>query len=75
MEIREATVAVLADRPDLTMTYARLRPEGGPPLHHMQADSFVILGGKLFMGLGDGAGAAGRRSTADIERADRERSS
>lgn len=46
---------VLADRPELVMTYARLRPEGGPPLHvhRVQADTFVILGGELKVGLGD----------------------
>jgi quercetin dioxygenase-like cupin family protein len=55
VDLREATVHVLADRPELVMTHARLRPEGGPPLHvHRQhADTFVILGGELHVGLGD----------------------
>ena len=55
VDIREATVMVLADRPELVMTYARLRTEGGPPLHvhEVQADTFAILGGELKVGLGD----------------------
>ena len=55
VDIREATVMVLADRPELVMTYARLRTEGGPPLHvhRVQADTFVILDGELSVGLGD----------------------
>jgi quercetin dioxygenase-like cupin family protein len=54
VDIREATVLVLADRPELVMTYARLRTEGGPPLHvhRRHADTFVILGGELHVGLG-----------------------
>ena len=53
VDIREATVQILVDRPELVMTYARLMPEGGPPLHvHRQhADTFAILGGDLHVGL------------------------
>jgi quercetin dioxygenase-like cupin family protein len=53
VDIREATVQVLVDRPELVMTYARLQTEGGPPLHvHRQhADTFAILGGELHVGL------------------------
>jgi quercetin dioxygenase-like cupin family protein len=65
VDLREATVTVLADRPELVMTHARLRTEGGPPLHvhEIHADTFVILGGELHVGLGDeehvlGAGTA-----------------
>ena len=55
VDIREATVMILADRPELVMTYARLRTEGGPPLHvhNVQADTFAVLGGELDVGLGD----------------------
>jgi quercetin dioxygenase-like cupin family protein len=54
VDIREATVLILADRPELVATYARLEPEGGPPLHvhRVQADSFVMLGGELEVELG-----------------------
>jgi mannose-6-phosphate isomerase-like protein (cupin superfamily) len=54
VDLREATVHVLADRPEIVMTYAHLRTEGGPPLHvhRVQADTFVILGGELQVGLG-----------------------
>jgi quercetin dioxygenase-like cupin family protein len=53
VDIREATVQVLVDRPELVMTHARLRTEGGPPLHvHRQhADTFAILRGDLHVGL------------------------
>ena len=53
VDIREATVQVLVDRPELVMTCARLQTEGGPPLHvHRQhADTFAILGGELRVGL------------------------
>jgi mannose-6-phosphate isomerase-like protein (cupin superfamily) len=53
VDIREATVQVLVDRPELVVTHARLRTEGGPPLHvHRQhADTFAILGGDLHVGL------------------------
>jgi quercetin dioxygenase-like cupin family protein len=55
VDIRDATVMVLADRPELVMTYARLRTKGGPPLHvhNVWADTFVIPGGELAVGLGD----------------------
>jgi quercetin dioxygenase-like cupin family protein len=53
VDIREATVQVLVDRPELVMTYARLQNEGGPPLHvhRGHADTFAILGGELHVGL------------------------
>ena len=55
VDIREATVHVLSDRPELVMTWARLETEGGPPLHihRKHADTFVVLGGELDVGLGD----------------------
>ena len=53
VDVREATVRILVDRTELVMTHARLQPEGGPPLHvhRVQADTFVILGGELHVGL------------------------
>ena len=53
VDVPEATVRILVDRAELVMTHARLRPEGGPPLHvHRQhADTFAILGGELHVGL------------------------
>jgi quercetin dioxygenase-like cupin family protein len=53
VDLREATVRILVDRPELVMTHARLQPEGGPPLHvHRQhADTFAILGGELHVGI------------------------
>ena len=53
VDVREATVRVLVDRPELVMTYARLEPEGGPPLHvhRRHADTFAILKGELHVGL------------------------
>jgi mannose-6-phosphate isomerase-like protein (cupin superfamily) len=49
VDVEEATVRVLVDRPELVVTWARLHPEGGPPLHvHRQhADGFALLGGDL----------------------------
>jgi len=54
VDTREATVQILVDRPELVATYARLEPEGGPPLHvhRVQADSFVLLAGELNVALG-----------------------
>lgn len=56
VDIRDATIVVLADRPELVMTDARLRTEGGPPLHvHREhSDTFAILAGELDVGLGGG---------------------
>ena len=65
VDIREATVQILADLPELVATYARLQTEGGPPLHihKVQADGFAILEGGLAVSLGTeerelGAGTA-----------------
>jgi mannose-6-phosphate isomerase-like protein (cupin superfamily) len=65
VDIREATVQVLADLPELVAAYARLQTEGGPPLHihKVQADGFAILEGELAVSLGTeerglGAGTA-----------------
>ena len=62
VDIPEATVLVLADRPELVMTYARLRPEGGPPLHvhRRHADGFVLLDGDLQIHAGDRQGQVGK---------------
>src|SRR5687767_11626426 len=65
VDIPEATVRVLADRPELVLTYMRSRNEGGPGrhLHHEHADGFIVLEGDYAFELGEeratrGAGAA-----------------
>jgi mannose-6-phosphate isomerase-like protein (cupin superfamily) len=65
VDIPEATVRVLIDRPELVLTYMRSRTEGGPGrhLHHQHADGFVVLEGQYAFELGDtranrGAGTA-----------------
>src|SRR5215211_7312509 len=65
VDIPEATVRVLIDRPELVLTYMRSRNEGGPGrhLHHQHADGFVVLEGEYAFELGDeranrGAGTA-----------------
>jgi mannose-6-phosphate isomerase-like protein (cupin superfamily) len=65
VDIREATILIMADLPELVATYARLKTEGGPPLHihKVQADGFAILDGELAVSLGTeerelGAGTA-----------------
>jgi mannose-6-phosphate isomerase-like protein (cupin superfamily) len=65
VDIPEATIRVLVDRPELVLTYMRSRNEGGPGLHlHREhADGFVVLEGEFAFELGDqratrGAGSA-----------------
>ena len=65
VDIPEATVRVLADRPELVLTYMRSRNEGGPGrhLHRQHADGFIVLEGEFAFELGDeratrGAGTA-----------------
>jgi mannose-6-phosphate isomerase-like protein (cupin superfamily) len=65
VDIPEATVRVLIDRPELVLTYMRSQTEGGPGrhLHHQHADGFVVLEGEYAFELGDsranrGAGTA-----------------
>ena len=65
VDIPEATVRVLVDRPELVLTYMRSRTEGGPGrhLHREHADGFVVLEGEYAFELGDeraprGAGTA-----------------
>jgi quercetin dioxygenase-like cupin family protein len=55
VDIRDATVLVLSDRPEFVMTYARLRTEGGPPphVHREHADAFMLLDGELAVQVGD----------------------
>ena len=55
VDIPEATVKVLGDRPELVVTYMRSRTEGGPGrhLHHEHADGFVVLEGEYAFELGD----------------------
>ena len=54
VDIPEATVQILVDRPEMVATFARLQPEGGPPLHihRVQADTFAVLAGSLAVSLG-----------------------
>jgi mannose-6-phosphate isomerase-like protein (cupin superfamily) len=65
VDVPEATVRVLADRPELVLTYMRSRTEGGPGrhLHRQHADGFIVLEGEYAFELGDeratrGAGTA-----------------
>lgn len=65
VDIPEATVRILVDLPEMVATFARMQPEGGPPLHihHVQADTFAVLAGGLAVTLGTeerelGAGTA-----------------
>jgi mannose-6-phosphate isomerase-like protein (cupin superfamily) len=65
VDIPEATVRVLADRPELVLTYMRSRNEGGPGrhLHRQHADGFIVLEGEFAFELDDerstrGAGTA-----------------
>jgi quercetin dioxygenase-like cupin family protein len=65
VDVPEATVQILVDRPEMVATYARLQPEGGPPrhIHRVQADTFAVLEGGLAVTLGSeerelGAGVA-----------------
>jgi mannose-6-phosphate isomerase-like protein (cupin superfamily) len=62
VDIPDATILVLSDRPELVMTYARLRHEGGPPLHvhHRHADGFVLLDGDLHVYAGHHHGPLGK---------------
>jgi mannose-6-phosphate isomerase-like protein (cupin superfamily) len=65
VDMPEATVRVLVDRPELVLTYMRSRNEGGPGrhLHREHADGFIVLDGEFAFELGDerstrGAGTA-----------------
>jgi mannose-6-phosphate isomerase-like protein (cupin superfamily) len=65
VDIPEATVRVLCDRPELVLTYMRSRTEGGPNrhVHREHTDGFVLLEGEYGFELGDeritrGAGSA-----------------
>jgi mannose-6-phosphate isomerase-like protein (cupin superfamily) len=55
VDMPEATVRVLVDRPELVLTYMRSRNEGGPGrhLHRQHADGFVVLEGEFAFELGD----------------------
>jgi len=54
VDLPEATVRVLGDRPELVLTYMRSRNEGGPGrhLHREHADGFAILEGGADFHLG-----------------------
>jgi mannose-6-phosphate isomerase-like protein (cupin superfamily) len=65
VDVPEATVRVLVDRPELVLTYMRSRNVGGPGrhLHREHADGFIVLEGEYAFELGDeratrGAGTA-----------------
>jgi mannose-6-phosphate isomerase-like protein (cupin superfamily) len=55
VDVPEATVRVLADRPELVLAYMRSRNVGGPGrhLHREHADGFVVLEGEYAFELGD----------------------
>jgi quercetin dioxygenase-like cupin family protein len=55
VDIPEATVRVLVDRPELVLTYMRSRNEGGPGrhIHRQHADGFVVLEGEFAFELGE----------------------
>ena len=55
VDMPEATVHVLVDRPELVLTYMRSRTEGGPGrhLHREHADGFIVLEGEYAFELGD----------------------
>jgi quercetin dioxygenase-like cupin family protein len=55
VDIPEATVRVLVDRPELVVNYMRTRKEGGPDrhVHHKHADCFFVLEGEYAFELAD----------------------
>ena len=55
VDVPEATVRVLVDRPELVLTSMRSRTEGGPGrhLHREHADGFIVLEGEYAFELGD----------------------
>jgi mannose-6-phosphate isomerase-like protein (cupin superfamily) len=61
VDIPEATVKVLVDRPELVLTYMRSRTEGGPGrhVHREHADGFVVLEGEYSFELGEERAARG----------------
>jgi mannose-6-phosphate isomerase-like protein (cupin superfamily) len=70
VDIPEATVKVLVDRPELTLTYMRSRTEGGPGrhLHREHADGFIVLEGEYAFELGDTRNTRGAGSALVIPR-------
>jgi mannose-6-phosphate isomerase-like protein (cupin superfamily) len=68
VDLPEATVRVLADRPELVLTYMRSRNEGGPGrhLHRQHADGFVVLEGEFAFELGDERATRGAGTTVVI---------
>jgi mannose-6-phosphate isomerase-like protein (cupin superfamily) len=55
VDMPEATVKALVDRPEIFVSYMRSRTEGGPQrhLHHHHADAFFVLEGEYAFELGD----------------------
>jgi quercetin dioxygenase-like cupin family protein len=68
VDIPEATVRVLADRPELVLTWMRSQNEGGPGrhLHRQHADGFVVLEGEVDFQLGDGGARHGPETVVGI---------
>ena len=70
VDIPEATVRVLVDRPELVLTSMRSRTEGGPGrhLHREHADGFIVLEGEYAFELGDGRATRGAGTALIIPR-------
>jgi mannose-6-phosphate isomerase-like protein (cupin superfamily) len=68
VDIAEATVRVLADRPELVLTYMRSRTEGGPGrhLHRQHADGFVVLEGEASFLLGEASEPRGAETIVAV---------
>ena len=61
VDMPDATVRVLVDRPELVLTYMRSRTKGGPGrhLHREHADGFMVLEGEYAFEVGDGRATQG----------------
>jgi mannose-6-phosphate isomerase-like protein (cupin superfamily) len=68
VDIPEATVKVLVDRPELVVTYMRSRNEGGPGrhVHREHADGFAVLEGEFAFELGAERATRGAGTTVVI---------
>jgi mannose-6-phosphate isomerase-like protein (cupin superfamily) len=70
VDVPDATVHVLVDRPELVITYMRSRNEGGPGrhLHREHADGFVVLEGEYAFELADERATRGTGTALIIPR-------
>jgi mannose-6-phosphate isomerase-like protein (cupin superfamily) len=70
VDVPEATVKVLVDRPELALTYMRTRNQGGPGrhLHKQHADGFIVLDGEYAFELGDTRDTRGAGTVVVIPR-------